>query len=271
MGENHPIKRKPSLSVVLITLNEEKNIGRCLDSLKFTGKFFGKIETIVVDAQSRDATAAIARKSGAKVYARPWKGYSDQKNWALTKAQGDWVLSLDADEEMTRELIGEIEKKIGETPAGVDGYFLKRRAFFLGKWIRHCGWWPDAQLRLIKRGSGKFTNEPVHEGLEVGGRTLEFLEPMNHYTYDSVRQYLEKMNRYSDLAILEMKPKKKRFWRFYVTVAPLLTFFRMYVSRAGFLDGWHGFVVCALSAFHDFCKYAKLWEKEILGRDSGSR
>jgi len=257
-----------SLSVVIITLNEGRNIGRCLKSLRFSGKVFAKPEVIVVDAQSQDPTTAIARKLGAKVFVRPWKGYSDQKNWALAKCRGEWILSLDADEELRPELIREIERKVRETPAGVDGYFIKRRAFFLGKWIRHCGWWPDAQLRLIRKGSGKFTDEPVHEGLEVRGKTLDLDEPMNHYSYDTIRQYLKKMNRYSDLYLLDVarKEKKKAFWMYYVTLAPLLTFLRMYISRGGILDGWHGFMVCGLSAFHDFCKYAKLWEREILKR-----
>lgn len=257
-----------TLSIVIITLNEERNIARCLKSLRFSKKVFGSVETFVVDAQSGDKTAPVAKQLGAKVFTRAWKGYGDQKNWALAKAKGHWILSLDADEELTAPLIAEIEKVVTQTPAGVNGYFIKRKAFFLGKWMRHCGWWPDAQLRLFKRGQGAFTIEPVHEGLEVKGKTLELHEPMNHYTYESINQYLEKMNRYSDLSILDIKQKKKTFWRFYLTVAPFLTFFRMYISRRGFLDGWHGLVVCGLSAFHDFCKYAKLWEKEVLKRSN---
>ncbi len=260
-------KTRRLLSIAIVTLNEQKNIGRCLRSLNFSRDCFPRQEILVVDAGSRDETASIARKLGAKVFTRPWKGYSDQKNWALAQCKGDWILSLDADEELTPELIAEMEAAVPRTPPDVDGYFLKRRAFFLGKWIRHCGWWPDSQLRLIRRGSGRFTDEPVHEGLEVGGKTLELTEPMNHYTYDSIRQYLKKMNRYSDLSLQLPQPKKVRHWRFYMTVAPFLTFFRMYVSRRGFLDGWHGLAVCGLSAFHDFCKYAKLWEKEVLKRN----
>ncbi len=261
---------KPSLSVVIITLNEERNIEHCLKSLRFSGGVFSSLETLIVDAESRDKTAALARKLGAKVILRSWKGFSDQKNWALGRAKGDWILSLDADEELTPALIREIEKEVSQAPKDLDGLWLKRRAFFLGKWIRHCGWWPDSQLRLIRKGSGRFTQEPVHEGLAVKGKTRELSEPMNHYTYDSIRQYLEKMNHYSDLAIvkLDRKGKKVRHWRFYGTVIPFITFFRMYVSRRGFLDGWHGLVVCGLSAFHDFCKYAKMWEKEILKRNS---
>ncbi|HJT23261.1 MAG TPA: glycosyltransferase family 2 protein, partial [bacterium] len=196
---------KPQISVVVITLNEEKNIVRCLKSLRFSKK----LEVLVVDAQSQDKTVAAARKLGARVVVRSWKGYSDQKNWAFSKVKGDWILSLDADEELTPELTREIERTVGEAPKEVDGYFIKRRAFFLGKWIKHCGWWPDAQLRLIRRGKGKFSNRPVHEGLEVKGPTLTLEEPMNHYTYHSTGQYLEKMERYSDL-FCQSAPQKKR-------------------------------------------------------------
>jgi glycosyltransferase involved in cell wall biosynthesis len=256
-----------SLSIVIITLNEEAHIGKCLKSLTFTKKIFQKQEVIVVDAQSRDRTALIARKLGAKVYRRAWKGFSDQKNWALSQAKGEWILSLDADEELTSELVHEIERRIITVPPNVDGFWIKRKAFFLGKWIRHCGWWPDAQLRLIRRGRGAFTNEPVHEGLEVKGETLALDHPMNHYTYDSIRQYLEKMNLYSDLTLLDIRAKKVKYWWYYLTLAPVLTFVRSYFSRLGLLDGWHGLAVSGLSAFHDFCKYAKLWEKEVLRRN----
>ncbi|HET9869418.1 MAG TPA: glycosyltransferase family 2 protein [bacterium] len=258
--------RKGTLSVPIITLNEEKNIARCLDSLKALKPFFDKVQAVVVDAGSRDKTLALARARGAQVHTRAWKGFGDQKNWALSRCRGDWILSLDADEELTPALCAEIGGLLKAPPPGVDGYFIKRRAFFLGKWIRHCGWWPDSQLRLIRKGKGRFTDEPVHEGLEVAGETPELKEPMNHYTYDSIRQYLDKMNHYSGLAVLDVKKKKKLFWAYYLTLAPFFTFTRMYLSRRGFLDGWHGFVVCGLSAFHDFAKYAKLWEKEVLRR-----
>jgi glycosyltransferase involved in cell wall biosynthesis len=259
-------KQKPTLSIAIITLNEQKNIARCLESLRFSGRGISLLEVIVVDAQSRDKTTAVARKKGAKVFTRAWKGYGNQKNWALDQCRGDWLLSLDADEELTPALVTEIEALVPQVPQDVNGYYLKRRAFFLGKWIRHCGWWPDSQLRLIRRGSGRFSLDPVHEGLSVKGNTPELKEPMNHYTYDSIQQYLDKMNRYSGLAILNVKKKKKIFWIYYLTLAPVFTFIRMFLSRRGFLDGWHGFVVCGLSAFHDFAKYAKLWEKEVLKR-----
>jgi glycosyltransferase involved in cell wall biosynthesis len=252
--------------VAIITLNESRNIVRCLKSLRFSKNSFSRVEVLVVDAQSTDNTVALAKAHGAKTYIRPWKGYADQKNWTLQRCKGDWILSLDADEELTPEGCREIETKLANTPKGMDAYEFKRRAFFLGKWIRHCGWWPDTQRRLIRKGSGAFTNDPVHEGLEVKGETLLLDEAMNHYTYDSIRQYLDKMNRYSDLDALRMKPKKLKYWWFYMLWAPFFTFIRMYISRRGFLDGWHGLMVCGLSTFHDFVRYAKMWEKKVLTR-----
>ena len=173
VGRIHPLRKavkKPVLSIAIITLNEGKKIGRCLGSLTFQGKTFSRLETIVVDARSSDQTVAVAKSIGAKTFIRAWKGYADQKNWALSHCSGDWIFSLDADEELTPELIAEIEKQVPMTPADVDGYILKRRAFFLGRWIRHCSWWPDAQRRLIRRGSGAFTEQTGARGLGGEGK-----------------------------------------------------------------------------------------------------
>jgi glycosyltransferase involved in cell wall biosynthesis len=260
-------KNPSSLSVVLITLNEEKNIPRCLGSLAPLRKIFPNLEILVGDSHSQDRTASLARSFGAKVIVRPWEGYAKQKNDLIALAKGDWVLSIDADEELTPALVQEMERMMRVAPPEVEGFLLKRKAFFLGKWIKHCGWWPDSQLRLVRRGKGSFTLTPVHEGMVVRGGVLELEEPMNHYTYDSIQQYLKKLNRYSDLSLLKIKPKKIKLWPFYLVLSPWITFFRMFVAKWGFLDGWHGFVVCALSAYHDFCKYAKLWEKEVLKRN----
>jgi len=252
-----------SLSVVVITLNEEKNIVRCLKSLRFTRK----PEVLVVDAESRDKTVAAARKLGGKVLIRKWKGYADQKNWAFGKVKGDWILSLDADEELTPELCSEVERVMSQKAPGFVGYAIKRRAYFLGKWIRHCGWWPDAQLRLIRRGKGKFSNRPVHEGIEAIGPTGSLEEPMNHYTYDSIAQYLEKMERYSSLFAANAPFKKRKLWWVYLVLMPPWIFLRMFLLKLGFLDGWRGLQVCGLSAYHEFVKYAKLGMRELLGHE----
>jgi glycosyltransferase involved in cell wall biosynthesis len=258
--------KKPTLSVAIITLNEERNIVRTLKSLAFKGGVFAKVEVLVVDAGSQDNTMVLARKLGAKVLTRAWKGYSDQKNWAFSRCAGDWVLSLDADEVLTPALVAEIERTLPAASAEVVGYAVKRRAFFLGKWIRHCGWWPDEQLRLFRKGKGRFNAQPVHEALEVTGKTKTLQEPLDHFTYDSIGAYLQKMDHYSDLAVGALGPddRKVASWRSNLFLRPPLTFLKMYVLKMGFLDGWHGFVLCSLSAFHDLAKYAKLWEKWVL-------
>jgi glycosyltransferase involved in cell wall biosynthesis len=259
---------KPSLSVVVITHNEESNILRCLKSVRARKFSALKLqEILVVDSQSTDDTVRQARRLGARVVVRPWPGYAAQKNWALDRVRGDWVLSLDADEEMTIELWDEIERTLPSTAEQTKGYRIQRRAFFLGRWMRHCGWWPDAQLRLFRRGTGRFTNHLVHEGLEVVGQVSDLTAPMNHHSYATIGQYLEKMDRYSALSAASAPERKKRLWHFYLVMDPFTTFLRMYVAKMGFLDGWHGFVLCGLSSLHSFVKYARLWEREVLHRD----
>jgi len=260
---------KPSLSVVVITHNEESNIRRCIGSVKaFSFSAIKLREILVVDSKSTDGTVKLAKRLGARVVVRPWPGFSEQKNWAMNQVKGDWILSLDADEEMTPELWEEIERILPLTPPNIVGYRIQRRAFFLDKWIRHCGWWPDAQTRLLRRGMGRFNGRPVHEGLELDGSVAELEEAMNHYTYSSIGQYLEKMDRYSALVAASAPLRKRRLWHLYLVVDPFTTFFRGYILRKGFLDGWHGFVICGLSAFHSFVKYARIWEREVVRRDT---
>ncbi len=261
---------KPNLSIFIITHNEQTNIRRCLDSLKHRFTAMRLLEVLVVDAQSTDRTTAVARRWGARVVVRPWRGFSDQKNWALDRCRGDWILSLDADEEMTEELWREVERVVPEAPEDLAGYFIPRRAYFLGKWIKHCGWWPDSQLRLLRRGRGRFNSNPVHEGIETRGRTRTLQEPMNHQTYVSISHYLQKMDAYSALAVERPPAKKVKWWPYYLLINPGVVFFRMYWVRKGFLDGWHGFLVCGLSMFHEFVKYAKLWERHILPSRGGA-
>lgn len=253
---------KPSLSVVVITHNEEKNITRCLASVKrhrFSAVTLREI--LVVDSRSTDGTVRLAKRLGARVVVRPWPGFSAQKNWAMGRVKGDWILSLDADEEMTPALWDEIERVLPSAPPDLRGYGIQRRAFFLGRWIRHCGWWPDTQVRLLRRGAGRYNDRAVHEGLVIDGRVETLSEPMDHYTYETIGQYLEKMDRYSALVAASAPESKRRRWPLYLVFDPFTTFLRGYVLRRGFLDGWHGLVLCGLSAFHSFVKYARIWEK----------
>src|SRR5208282_1266022 len=213
-----------TLSIAIITLNEERNLGRCLSSFRFSPHLFQEIQVIVVDAESRDNTVALARERGAQVFIRPWQGYADQRNWALARCTGDWILVMDADEELTPDLIAEIETEIPRASLDVDGYNLARRTFFCGKWIRHCGWYPGYQLRLFRRGAGRYPNVHLHEGVVIGGRALHLTAPMNHYSYDSIRHYVEKANRYTDLEILDIPPLGSRNPGYHLIVAPFRKF-----------------------------------------------
>ncbi len=240
------------VSAVIITYNEEEKIGRCIKSLAFAD------EIIVVDSGSRDNTVKIAAAMKAKIFSRGWQGYSRQKNYAVGKSKNEWVLSVDADEEVSRELADEIA---GIVISPYEGYLMPRRAFFLGRWISHCGWYPDMQLRLFRKNSGRFDeSRQVHESFLLNGKAGTLKNDLFHYSYDNLGQYFSTLNRYTELAAISMKEKGRRGRLGTILFNPLYTFIRMYLFRLGFLDGLPGLFVCLLSSFYNFIKYAKLWE-----------
>jgi glycosyltransferase involved in cell wall biosynthesis len=277
------------LSVVIITYNEEANISRTLESVQPLVQD-GQGEIIVVDSDSTDRTAEIAKSYGAKVYVEQWKGYAAQKNSAIEKATGDWILSLDADEEVSPELTDEIlwlqyaiplwEKngtpagndsrsrelrdrglEIGLDEAGLNGFFVPRRNFFLGRWIRHGGFWPDSKLRLFRRGTGKFQNQTVHETVTVEGIASAVQQgTLFHHSYPTLSDYIEHMNRYSSLGA-EMAAAKGHHGNFVnIVLRPFLTFIHNYFFRLGFLDGREGLLLHLYHAVYVSWKYAKVWE-----------
>jgi glycosyltransferase involved in cell wall biosynthesis len=244
------------VSVAIITKNEEDNIGDCLESVKWAD------EIIVVDSGSDDGTADICERYGVRLYTEPWKGFSAQKNSAIEKATNDWILSLDADERVTPELRKEITA-LCENETAKNGYFIARKNFFLGRWIRHCGWYPNYTLRLIKRGKGSFGEREVHESLSVRGDTGYLNHPMEHYTYKTISDYLKRLDRYSTLAARELQKEKKRYGIHHIVFRPLYTFLHMYFIRLGFLDGYFGFMLSILYSFYTFSKYIKLREFQV--------
>jgi lipopolysaccharide heptosyltransferase II len=234
------------LSAVVVTRNEEKNIARCLHSLSFAD------EIIIVDSKSPDRTAAIAKKYTKKIFLRDFIDFSSAKNFGIEKASGQWILSVDADEAVTPGL----RAKIGEiihAGAGEDGYGIRRANFFLGREIKHCGWGRDYQLRLFRKKNNRFQGA-VHEAVRVKGLTGRIEQPLMHYSYTDSGSYFEKMNRYTSMQAENSKP----FAAARMIMAPPLKFFSMYFLKLGFLDGWHGFVLCCYSAFSEFVKYAKM-------------
>ena len=241
------------LSVTIVAWNEEERLRACLDSIVWAD------EIIVVDAESTDKTVQVAREFTDKVWVRPWPGFAAQKNFALEHASGEWILSLDADERVTPELrarIGAIVR--GDGPA--DGYRIPRRNIFWGAWVRHGGLYPDYQLRLFRKGAGRFAENAVHESIGVAGRIEALAEPLLHHSYRGLDDFVGRSNRYSTLAAAELVRRGGRVSLGGLAFRPLARFLSMYVLRGGFLDGWRGFVLAVLYANYVFLRMAKAWE-----------
>lgn len=239
------------ISAILITLNEEKNLEACLDCIRWAD------EIIVVDCGSRDGTKEIALKYTDKFHYRAWDNFSRQKAHALGLASNDWILSLDADERVTKELAEEIRKAAGSE--ALAGYFLKRDNYFLGKLMRGTGWQHDYQLRLFRKSRAKVTDKLVHEGFEIDGEVGRLSNPLLHFTYPSISAALKKMNEYTSLEAIEYAPSRKSSGAAAV-LHSLSAFSRCYVSRRGYRDGAHGLVLSLLNSVATTLLYMKLWE-----------
>jgi glycosyltransferase involved in cell wall biosynthesis len=248
-----------TLSVVLITQNEETNLPGTLESVMPLVRD-GRGEIIVVDSGSTDRTLEIARSFGAKIFSEPWKGFATQKNSAIEKATGDWVLQLDADETPERELVSEIAAALG-TNTPVQGFWIPRKNFFLGRWIRHGGFYPDPKLRLIRRGAGHFEEYGAHPTIRVAGATGRFQHALIHNAYPTLRGYIDHMNSYSSSgAEVAIAKGHRRFSLLNIVVRPSLTFVYNYFIRLGFLDGREGLLLHLYHAVYISWKYSKAWE-----------
>jgi glycosyltransferase involved in cell wall biosynthesis len=256
------------LSVVIITCNEETQIGRTLRSVQPLVAD-GKGEIIVVDSGSTDRTVEIAKSYGAKVFVEEWKGFAAQKNSAIEKASAEWILSLDADEEAETPLINAIQGALSLAPElRKNGYWVRRKNFFLGRWIRYGGFWPDPKLRLFRRGCGRIEDRQVHETVQVNGPTGElwrgksvFEGALLHHSYPTLSDYIEHMNRYSSLAAeMVVAEGRTSFHVVNIVLRPLLAFIYNYFFRRGFLDGREGLLLHLNHAVYVSWKYAKAWE-----------
>jgi len=243
------------ISVAIITKDEGANIRDCLESVVWAD------EIVVVDSGSTDKTREICQNFKARFYSEEWKGFSRQKNSAIEKTRNEWVMSLDADERVTPALRQEIAKVLEQDPF-CDGYYIARKNFFRGHWIRRCGWYPDFNLRLFRKSRGRFQERTVHERVEIQGELSYLKNPLEHKTYRTLSDFLQRMDRYSTLAAKEMQ-KEGREYRFYdAFFRPPFTFLQMYLLRAGFLEGYRGFLLSVLYSFYTFSKYSKLKEIE---------
>ncbi len=237
------------LSVVIITLNEEAKIRDCLESVKWAD------EIIVVDSYSRDTTVEVAREYTSKIHQREFTGFGAQKNYALSKAKGDWVLSIDADERVTPELREEIERTLANPRAC--GYYMRRKSYFANKWIKHCGWWPDYVLRLFRRDCGRFSDRLVHEALELDGPTGRLNNPLEHRPYLSVSELIRKADEYSTLGAQDLVAEGTRCSCCSALSHSTLAFVKTYFLKMGILDGWMGLVIAYSNAVGVFYKYMK--------------
>lgn len=246
-----------TLSVIVITKNEARHIGDCLDSVSFAD------EIIVVDSGSTDATREIAQAKGAKVHVTDdWPGFGPQKNRALDLATQEWVLSIDADERVTPELAEAIGRALANPSA--QAYKIARLSNFCGRWIRHSGWWPDHVLRLFKRGSARFTDAAVHESVQASGAVAALDGHFLHYPYADLESMIAKVNRYSTDAAAMMYARGKTTSVPGILGHAFWTFVRIYVIRRGFLDGREGVILAVTAAAGSFFRYSKLW---LLNRD----
>lgn len=250
-----------SLSIVIVAKNEAGNIVDCVRSARFAD------EVIVLDSGSTDRTAELARAEGAKVVITDWPGYGAQNNRGIDLARGDWFFSLDADERITPALAEEIRAAMGR--ADVNGFRVPRVSMFCGRFMRHGGWRPDYTWRLARRGTARFTEDYLHAHLQVTGRTAKLNESIVHYSYRSLEDVLEKLNRYSSASVIDMEARGKHGTFGRAVAHGLWAFLRTYVLRLGFLDGRWGFMLAVFNAETTYYRYAKLWLRQAAAHSGG--
>jgi glycosyltransferase involved in cell wall biosynthesis len=246
----------PKLSVTIITKNEAADVGDALASVAWAD------EVLVVDSESTDETAAIARQRDARVVVRAWPGYVDQKNHAASLASHDWILSLDADERVTPALADEIKALLARAPeaTGHAAFRIPRVTWHLGRWIRSTDWYPDYQLRLYDRRAAKWTGKYVHEAVSVAGTVGQLRGELQHFAYRDIADHLETIDRYTTYAARQMQETGRRTGLLQLAGHPPLAFMRNYIAHGGIRDGVPGFIISAMNAYYVFLKFAKLWE-----------
>ena len=238
------------ISATIITYNEERNLPRAIESLRCAD------EIIVVDSGSSDRTVEVAEKLGARVVESAWPGYANQKNLAAERATYDWILSIDADESLSEALEAEIWRLKKNGPQ-FDAYTLPRLAQYLGRWIRHSGWYPDRKVRLYNRKKAQWVGAYVHESVAVSGTVGHLESNLLHFTIESLSEHLRTMDRYTTLAAEQLLASGEKITWGRLILEPPWTFFRTYIVKLGFLDGVEGLAIANMAALYNFLKYAK--------------
>lgn len=255
---------KKKISAVVITYNEELSIKNCLESVQDLAD-----EMVVVDSFSTDRTESICREMGAVFFKHTFEGHIEQKNYALSKASYDFILSLDADEALSEQLRTSILSV--KDSWGCDGYSFNRLTNYCGKWIKYCGWYPDEKIRLWDRRKGKWGGTNPHDSVVMkdNSHVRQLQGDILHYSYHSIRQQVEQINSFSDLAARAAYEKGKKAWLIKdIVLNPICTFLKMYFLKLGLLDGYYGFIISINSSFSKFLKYIKLRELYKQGNQS---
>ena len=238
------------ITATIITLNEERNIARAIESLRCCD------EILIVDSGSADRTTELAANLGARVIDAGWRGYAGQKNWAAEHAAHDWVLSLDADEALSEALEAEIWNLKKGGPRH-DAYTMPRLARYLGRWIMHSGWYPDRKVRLYDRRKSRWVGDFVHESVHVDGRVGHLDSNLLHFTCESLSEHIKTMERYTTLAAQELAARGVRVSTPRLLFSPAWTFLKTYCVQLGCLDGVEGLIIAYMAAFYTFLKYSK--------------
>jgi len=242
------------LSVAVVTRNEEDRLPGCLRSAAFAD------EILVVDSGSEDRTREVAEALGARVLVEPWRGFSGQKQFAAENCRYDWVLLLDADERVPPETAAMIRKQLESRSKGIAGYSFRRKNYFRGRWIRHCGWWPDRIVRLVDRKRGRFDGRAVHEKWLAEGEVRDLDGFIIHFSFRNISEIVKKMEEYSNIAAKDLFLKKSRATSWTAVSHGIWMFFKTYFIELGILDGFEGFVISVMNAGGSFLKYVKFLE-----------
>lgn len=242
------------LSVVIVTQNEQDRIRQCLESVAWAD------EIIIVDAFSTDRTIELCRPYTDKIYSRRWDGFIPQKNYALSLATKEWLLSLDADEQLSGQVQTEIKDVLKGQDPDCAAYSMPRKTWYLGRWMLHSGWYPDRKVRLIRKGTALWGGIEPHDVLQAKGRVCALKGDILHYSFRNLSHHIKKLDYFTDAASMELIKSGRRAGIQGMVMHPAGMFFKMFVLKKGFLDGMQGFIAAGVSAFHVFMKYAKAWE-----------
>jgi glycosyltransferase involved in cell wall biosynthesis len=255
----------PTVSAIVVCFNEEKNIGPCLESLKWCD------EIVVVDSFSTDRTVEIARQYTERVIQRKWTGYREQKAFAHSQASKEWVLLVDSDERVTPELKTEIQEALSYHGSECAGFSVPRLVFYLRRWWRRGGWYPDYDTRLFRRDRARWGGSDPHEKILVDGPVRRLRHPLHHFSYRSMEDHIQRINHFTTISSRELQKETKQWHLVDALFRPAFRFFRSYILKGGFMEGFAGFYVAVTAAMYVFLKYAKLWELKLEEKDDVGR